>query len=174
MTVSVENPLRRFCTTAWPRTTVSAEAGFLKPHIGLSRCLRWLWSRSRPLLRYFEQRCSVPGSTARMAGGSTALCRLRHILALCPSRRSHVRKSLCSNGVASFTAHKAYTSWEEMRSEITSSKHHDVRHHDYESLEDEGGDKAPPVDDRTRISPNDEPTRRRVQREGPNELLRGA
>jgi ATP-dependent helicase/nuclease subunit A len=38
--VSVENPLRKFCTRAWPRTTVSADAGCLKPRTGPSHCLR--------------------------------------------------------------------------------------------------------------------------------------
>ncbi len=37
----------------------------MKPRIGRSRCLRWPWSRSSPLLRDLEERCSDSGSTPR-------------------------------------------------------------------------------------------------------------
>ncbi len=35
---------------------MSADPSCLKPHIGRTRCLKCPWSRSSPLLRYFEER----------------------------------------------------------------------------------------------------------------------
>jgi transposase len=67
--VSVEKPFRRFWTRAWPRVRMFADTCCLKPRIGRSRCLRWPWSRSRPLFRCFDVRCSAAGSSARSAGG---------------------------------------------------------------------------------------------------------
>jgi len=67
--VGDEQPFRTFWTRAWPRLKPSAEAYCLKPRIGRrSRCLRWPWSRSKPLFRNLDVRCSTSDSSVRRAG----------------------------------------------------------------------------------------------------------
>jgi hypothetical protein len=52
-----------------PRQNVSAVASRLKWRIGRTRPLRCWWSRSNPLFRCLDLRCSTVGRTLRRAGG---------------------------------------------------------------------------------------------------------
>ena len=61
---SGENPRPRFRIRAWPRQQVPAVAVALKHRMDRTRPLRNWWSRSSPLFKYLEDRCSAPGRTA--------------------------------------------------------------------------------------------------------------
>jgi Transposase, Mutator family len=67
--VSREKPRPRSRIRAWPRQKVFAVPVSLNRRMGRTRPLRNWWSRSSPLFKYLDDRCSAPGRTARSAGG---------------------------------------------------------------------------------------------------------